>query len=81
MAQTKNGALVRYCGHDAMFYADIYKIGTANVVRPNGPLTENILIRPATKKVTHHMVDFPAVGFWRPELGVFVVPEDQVREL
>jgi hypothetical protein len=27
---------------------------------------------------THHIWDFPNSGFWRPDLGVFVVPGDQV---
>jgi hypothetical protein len=32
-------------------------------------------------QATHHVVDFPSSGFWRPDLGVFVVPEDQVKEI
>jgi hypothetical protein len=27
------------------------------------------------------MVDYPEGGFWRPDLGVFVVPESQVKEI
>lgn len=79
MSKAKSGALVQYCGHNAMFIADIYEINGVNVVRANGPVDKH-LIRPA-KEPTHHMVDFPRAGFWKPDLGVFVVPSKQVREL
>jgi hypothetical protein len=74
------GAVVRYCGHDASFVADVFVVGNVNVVRANGPVKLEKLKRPA-KDVTHHLVDFPQAGFWRPDLGVFVVPQDQVTEV
>jgi len=76
------GAKVQYCGHDATFIADIYKIGNCNVVRTDIRVLgfDSQLERPAVNP-THHLVDFPAGGFWRKDLGVFVVPEDQVRDL
>lgn len=74
------GATVQYGGHDATFIADIFEIEGAAVVRANGPVTMQNVHRPA-KGVTHHVLDFPKVGFWRPDLGVFVVPKDQVRIL
>lgn len=80
MSQPKSGAIIKYCGHDASFVADIYLIEGANVIRPNRPITEETLERPA-KGATHHLVDFPSSGFWRPDLGVFVVPENQVKLL
>ena len=73
------GAKVRYCEHDAHFLADIYLVGNVLVVRANGPINK-VLIRPAHEP-THHLSDFPTPGFWRPDLGVFVVPQDQVTEL
>lgn len=83
MAKGKVGALVRYCGHPGTFVADIIEVAGANVVRPEGPVTMQNLDRDpeAYEQATHHMVDWPVGGFWRPELGVFVVPKGQVKEL
>lgn len=73
-------AKVRYCGHDGWFLADIYLVEGANVVRATGPVSGDNITRPA-KEATHHLVDFPQGGFWRPDLGVFVVPQSQVRKI
>lgn len=83
MAKAKTGALVRYCGHHAVFAADIFEVAGANVVRANGPITEKFLDRSQQgwDAATHHVHDFPRNGFWKPELGVFVVPKSQVEEL
>lgn len=78
MAESYLGAIVQYCGHNGCFIADIFTVGNANVVRANGPVTMDNLIRPASN-VTHHLMDFPSSGFWRPDLGVFVVPQEQVK--
>ena len=76
------GAIVRYCGHDGCFVADIFLIEGANTVVANGPVTGDNLKRPASKhKPTHWLSDFPKAGCWKPERGFFVVPEDQVVEL
>jgi hypothetical protein len=74
------GALVEYCGHNACFVADIYEIEGVNVVRANGRVNSDSLIydRSVKEKATHRLVDFPVAGFWRPDLGVFVVPSSQV---
>lgn len=80
MSQSKMGARVQYCGHDGWFVADIFRVGSCNVVRASGPVRTDKLNRPA-KVCTHHLVDYPEAGFWRPDLGVFVVPEKQVTEL
>jgi len=80
MSRAKMGAVVQYCGHDGTFVADIYEVAEANVVRANGPVTSSNLNRPA-KNATHHLIDMPSGGFWRPDLGVFVVPKKQVEEL
>ena len=81
MAKSKMGALVLYCGHRACFTADITRVGTANVVRSSGPVTMENVNRLDYEHATHHMVDYPEGGFWRPDLGVFVVPESQVKEI
>ena len=80
---SKIGALVRYCGHKGVFVADIIAIEGAAVVRPSGPVTPETLDRSSTSyaKATHHVVDYPSGGFWRPDLGVFVVPANQVTVL
>ena len=80
MSKAKMGAVVQYCGHNGTFIADIFEVAGANVVRANGPVTGGNLMRPA-KGATHHLQDFPVGGFWRPDLGTFVVPENQVTEL
>ena len=80
MANPFMGAVVQYCGHNGTFVADIHRIAGANIVRANGPVTSDNLSRPA-EGATHVVSDFPTTGFWRPDLGVFVVPEDQVKEL
>jgi hypothetical protein len=80
MSKAAMGALVQFCGHDGYFLADIFVVAGANVVRASHKVTAGNITRPATG-ATHHLTDFPTAGFWRPELGVFVVPQDQVREL
>lgn len=81
MAKSYIGAKVLYCGHSGTFVADIYEIAGANVVRPNGPVTMENLDRTDPDSATHHIRDFPKGGFWKPSLGVFVVPTEQVVEL
>lgn len=79
MAKATIGALVRYCGHSGSFVADIHVVGNVNVVRATGPVVAQELNR--FSPPTHHLIDFPTAGFWRPDLGVFVVPKGQVKEL
>jgi hypothetical protein len=74
------GAKVKYCGHDGWFIADIIVVGNANVVRANGKVTGDNIKRPADE-ATHCLTDYPSSGFWRPDLGVFVVPGKQVRAI
>lgn len=73
------GATVLYCGHNATFIADIIEIEGVAVVRANGNINY-CLQRPSTNP-THHLVDFPKPGFWRPDIGVFVVPKNQVKKI
>lgn len=80
MAEAIAGAIVQYCGHDGTFVADIFEIAGANVVRASRAVSASNIDRPA-RNATHLLVDFPKQGFWRPDLGVFVVPKEQVRLL
>lgn len=74
------GASVMYCGHDGWFPADITVIGNAVVVHAGiAPVSGDTITRGENTKATHQIVDFPSGGFWKPKLGVFVVPIDQVR--
>ena len=85
MSESCIGARVRYCGHDDTFVADVFKVGNCNVVRASRtPLDApgfNDMLERSAMGATHHLVDYPDMGFWRPDLGVFVVPEEQVTEL
>lgn len=74
------GRTVRYCGHDASFVADITAVGTAYVVRHAGPLTMQNVTRPAGR-CDVHMVESASGQFWRPDLGVFVIPQDRLRKI
>ncbi len=78
MAKAVIGAQVQYCGHPGWFIADIFEVGNVNVVRANKAVTGDVLYRGSDNIRTHHIVDFPVRGFWRPDLGVFVVPKTQV---
>jgi hypothetical protein len=76
------GARVLYGGHEGYFVADLIPVGNAVVVRASGPVTPGNIIRDNQfGPPTHHMLDFPGPVFWRPDLGVFVVPKKQLREL
>lgn len=80
--RAKVGAVVRYCGHNGAFIADILPVGTAMVVRASAPVTMEKLNRSEKffASATHHISDHLG-GFWRPELGVFVVPVAALEEL
>lgn len=81
------GKTVRYCGHKATFQADIFEVAGAVVVRAPAAITPNdehgVLNRDpkAYDLASHHLEDFPHGGFWRPDLGVFVVPKAQCSEV
>jgi hypothetical protein len=81
MNKSMVGASVLFCGHNGYFVADITKVGSAYVVRANGPVSGSNIIRenPETA-ATHHVMDMFG-GFWRPDLGVIVVPEKGLKLL
>lgn len=87
LVRSKIGAVVMYCGHRAWFKADVFEVGNCCVVRANGPLTKesgNLQFNAGFAEgypagVTHHVVDYPDHGFWRPDIGVLVVPKEQVH--
>jgi hypothetical protein len=73
------GALVMYCGHQGFFVADIIEVADACVVRASGPVSPGNIVRTNLEAATHHIVDFPVAGYWKPEQGIFVVPAGQVK--
>jgi len=75
------GAKVAYCGHDGWFLADIHRVGNVNIVYAAAKKVSGESLHRPADGATHLLVDFPVGGFWRPQIGVFVVPEAQVREL
>lgn len=81
MAKAAMGAAVMFCGHDGWFVADIFEIKGVNVVKANGPVKIDKLVRGHNDKATHHLMDFPVAGAWMQDRGVFVVPAAQVTEL
>lgn len=83
MSKSAMGAVVQYCGHEGTFIADIYEIGDVNVVHASREVSGNNLERDSLSfdNATHHLSDFPKAGFWKPRIGVFVVPSRQLTEL
>lgn len=92
MSEAAVGAKIGYCGHNAIFIGDIYRVGNVNVIRSNLDLKNpkhrknglcGLLLRgdEAVKSATHWITDFPNPGFWRADLGVFVIPEKQCKKL
>lgn len=79
MRKAMIGAKVIYCGHHGYFLADIMKVGSAFVVRANGKVSgDNIVRQDVEAEATHHLTDMHG-GFWRPDLGVFVVPGEGLK--
>lgn len=85
-ACVKTGATVHMLCHDIVFQADLFKVAGAIVVRPNGPLVrdKNCFARDHGTQIfgmpTHELHDDHGTGFWREDLGVFVVPADLLTE-
>ncbi len=81
MSKPFMGAIVQFCGHRGTFIADIWEVGDANIVHASREVNGDTLERDNYNEATHHLADFPKAGFWKPRIGVFVVPKDQVTEL
>jgi len=71
--------------HDLVFQADLFEIAGAMVVRANGPLKRHGNAWPTSQigmpRPTHELHDDHGTGFWRDDLGVFVVPAGLLREV
>ena len=83
MSKTKIGAQILYCGHNGTFIADVTEIAGAVVVRAPKPINLGKIDRSpaAVENADYHLSDFPMGGFWRPDLGTFVVPTTQLTPL
>lgn len=83
MSKPAMGAIVQYGGHRGTFIADIWQLGDVNIIHASREVSGETLDRDkyTFDNATHHLSDFPKAGFWKPRIGVFVVPSDQVTEL
>lgn len=86
MTCIKTGAIVHMRGHEVVFSADLFEVAGAIVVRANGPIvrgknafnaTDGSSVNPFLGRVTHVLEPGPETGFWREDLGTFVVPKSQ----
>lgn len=82
-ACVKTGAIVHMIPHDLVFQADLYEVAGAIVIRANGPIIRDGNAWPSRKfcehhQPTHELLDDHGTGFWREDLGVFVVPADRL---
>lgn len=73
------GVMVKYCGHNGSFIADVWELGPFAFVQASAPVKAETLDR--VTRPTHRLSDFPKAGIWQPHNGMFVVPKTQVEEL
>lgn len=84
-ACVKTGAIVHMLPHDIVFHADLFEVAGAVVIRANGPIERGVNAWPGSSpfclnhKPTHELLDDHGAGFWRDDLGVFVVSADLLR--
>lgn len=88
MACFKTGAVVHMIPHDLVFAADIWRVEGAWVVRANGPLHRgHNAFSPKDahlngfREPTHELQGDNGAGFWRDDLGIWVVPGGCFREV
>lgn len=80
----KTGAYVHMLAHDVVFAADLFEVAGAIVVRANGPLIRGRNCWARSDAIcdallpTHELIDSPMTGFWREDLGIFVVLASQL---
>lgn len=80
--KSKSGAIVQFCGHRGTFIADVYEVAGACVFHAaKAPVNGDTIRRDNYERATHHISDFPDASFWKPHLGIFVVPSAQVKLL
>lgn len=83
-ACVKTGALVHMVPHGILFAADLFEVAGAMVVRANGPLRRDSncwAFIEGQSLPTHELHDDRGTGFWREDLGVFVVRKDLLKEI
>lgn len=81
MTCVKTGARVHFADYGFVVAADIFKVGSAIVVRT--PLFAEAEFPQFNGTNATHQVESSVVGeeFWRGDLGVFVVPEARFSEI
>lgn len=83
-ACVKTGAVIHMVPHGLVFSADLFEVAGAIVIRANGALTRGTncwTIAESPRDPTHDLHDDRGTGFWRDDLGVFVVPRDKLIEI
>lgn len=84
-ACVKTGARVHCVPYDYVFSADLFQIAGAMVVRANGPIVRGENTHALDSKIckicppTHELHDDRGRGFWREDLGIFVIPADCLK--
>lgn len=82
MTKAEFGIQVKYCGHEAVFTADVFHMDATVVVRAPGRVEHHLRRdRRSIKEAQFHVSDYPDPGFWRPDLGVLVVPTAQFKKI
>lgn len=86
MTCIKTGAIVRLTINDLCFLADLFKVGTAIVIRSNGPIVRGKNALPLNDERMRgreptHLVSSGYEEFWREELGVLVVEAQHCKEV
>lgn len=80
MTCIKTGAQVYFANYGVVVAADIFSVAGAVVVRTNGNI-DGLGRSPDETYFTHTIYSEPLnKEFWRPDLGVFVVPEHCLME-
>ncbi len=84
MTCIKTGAVVYFENYAANVRADIYKVGTTYVIRTNNRTVSEAEFFGAAQfgdrdpKATYTVTAAPSEKFWRPDIGVFVLPDTRV---
>lgn len=82
MTCTKNGVLVKLINYNIYIMADVYEVAGAVVVRGNRDLDHcgfRTIPDALRGQYCCSLVAEPSSGFWRNDLGVWVVPSEQLQ--
>jgi hypothetical protein len=75
----KTGAMVHFSDHNLTISADVYRIGTCILIRTNNGQLSYDHGRGNSRIDLTIRSNGGCEEFWREDLGVFAVPEDQIN--